>query len=448
MAANFFDGKFAVFLRLDPSVLHRCVKDTRGVAIMLKNCLAKNYLFLIFATPFHPPSLRTMSKVSINKERIKYLLALYRMSEEELLREVSKKLRKVLTWEDIYHDSVPLYVLKRIDRVFNKGLFYYADPITPKQEKHASVFFRKATFGTNLNFGARLRVREFEDLKTRLNTISKLSDIKLERRLPVVSIATEPREFAFEMRKMVLPLFTNDKRTFLKNFINKLGEQNIFVFEFVDVDSKKNKANVDGFYIHPNAIVLRRMQKSFSREIFTLAHELGHYLLDREEIEQVDVATMSRPDVLVSEEERWCNTFAYFLLLGEDMAKELDNIPLFDWRNDYGHDLVKQISKETTLSRLAIFTNLLVQKKLSYRHYIDIKSEMEEQWRQKEYEREIKKAEDKAKGIETQGRNPRPIRADIVADIFTLALSSGVIGEQEFCKGMDIKPKEINKFVY
>ncbi|EEX54273.1 hypothetical protein HMPREF6745_0205 [Prevotella sp. oral taxon 472 str. F0295] len=389
-----------------------------------------------------------MSKVSINKERIKYLLALYRMSEEELLREVSKKLRKVLTWEDIYHDSVPLYVLKRIDRVFNKGLFYYADPITPKQEKHASVFFRKATFGTNLNFGARLRVREFEDLKTRLNTISKLSDIKLERRLPVVSIATEPREFAFEMRKMVLPLFTNDKRTFLKNFINKLGEQNIFVFEFVDVDSKKNKANVDGFYIHPNAIVLRRMQKSFSREIFTLAHELGHYLLDREEIEQVDVATMSRPDVLVSEEERWCNTFAYFLLLGEDMAKELDNIPLFDWRNDYGHDLVKQISKETTLSRLAIFTNLLVQKKLSYRHYIDIKSEMEEQWRQKEYEREIKKAEDKAKGIETQGRNPRPIRADIVADIFTLALSSGVIGEQEFCKGMDIKPKEINKFVY
>jgi hypothetical protein len=389
-----------------------------------------------------------MSKVSINKERIKYLLALYRMSEEELLREVSKKLRKVLTWEDVYHDSVPLNVLKRIDRVFNKGLFYYADPITPKQEKHASVFFRKATFGTNLNFGARLRVREFEDLKTRLNTISKLSDIKLERRLPVVSIATEPREFAFEMRKMVLPLFTNDKRTFLKNFINKLGEQNIFVFEFVDVDSKKNKANVDGFYIHPNAIVLRRMQKSFSREIFTLAHELGHYLLDREEIEQVDVATMSRPDVLVSEEERWCNTFAYFLLLGEDMAKELDNIPLFDWRNDYGHDLVKQISKETTLSRLAIFTNLLVQKKLSYRHYIDIKSEMEEQWRQKEYEREIKKAEDKAKGIETQGRNPRPIRADIVADIFTLALSSGVIGEQEFCKGMDIKPKEINKFVY
>lgn len=389
-----------------------------------------------------------MSKVSINKERIKYLLALYRMSEEELLREVSKKLRKVLTWEDIYHDSVPLYVLKRIDRVFNKGLFYYADPITPKQEKHASVFFRKATFGTNLNFGARLRVREFEDLKTRLNTISKLSDIKLERRLPAVSTATEPREFAFEMRKMVLPLFTNDKRTFLKNFINKLGEQNIFVFEFVDVESKKNKANVDGFYIHPNAIVLRRMQKSFSREIFTLAHELGHYLLDREEIEQVDVATMSRPDVLVSEEERWCNTFAYFLLLGEDMAKELDNIPLFDWRNDYGHDLVKQISKETTLSRLAIFTNLLVQKKLSYRHYIDIKSEMEEQWRQKEYEREIKKAEDKAKGIETQGRNPRPIRADIVADIFTLALSSGVIGEQEFCKGMDIKPKEINKFVY
>ncbi len=389
-----------------------------------------------------------MNKVLINKERIKYLLALYRMSEEELLREASKKLKKGLTWEDVYRDSVPLNVLKRIDGVFNKGLFYYADPITPKQEKRASVFFRKDTFGTDLNFGARLRVREFEDLKTRLNTISKLSDIKLERRLPVVNTATKPRDLAFEMRKQVLPLFTNDKRTFLKNFINKLGEQNIFVFEFVDVSSKRDKANVDGFYIHPNAIVLRRMQKSFSREIFTLAHELGHYLLDKEEIEQVDVAAMSLHDVTVSEVERWCNTFAYFLLLGEDMANVLDNVPLFDRQNDYGHDLVKRISKETNLSRLAIFTNLLVQKKLSYRHYLDIKAEMEEEWRRKEQEKELKKTEDKAKGIEVQGRNPQPIKAEIVANVFTLALTSGIIGEQEFCKAMDVKPKEISKFVY
>lgn len=389
-----------------------------------------------------------MNKVLINKERIKYLLALYRMSEEELLREASKKLKKGLTWEDVYRDSVPLNVLKRIDGVFNKGLFYYADPVTPKQEKRASVFFRKDTFGTDLNFGARLRVREFEDLKTRLNTISKLSDIKLERRLPVVNTATKPRDLAFEMRKQVLPLFTNDKRTFLKNFINKLGEQNIFVFEFVDVSSKREKANVDGFYIHPNAIVLRRMQKSFSREIFTLAHELGHYLLDKEEIEQVDVTAMSLHDVTVSEVERWCNTFAYFLLLGEDMANVLDNVPLFDRQNDYGHDLVKRISKETNLSRLAIFTNLLVQKKLSYRHYLDIKAEMEEEWRRKEQEKELKKTEDKAKGIEVQGRNPQPIKAEIVANVFTLALTSGIIGEQEFCKAMDVKPKEISKFVY
>ena len=389
-----------------------------------------------------------MNKVLINKERIKYLLALYRMSEEELLREASKKLKKGLTWEDVYRDSVPLNVLKRIDGVFNKGLFYYADPVTPKQEKRASVFFRKDTFGTDLNFGARLRVREFEDLKTRLNTISKLSDIRLERRLPVVNTATKPRDLAFEMRKQVLPLFTNDKRTFLKNFINKLGEQNIFVFEFVDVSSKRDKANVDGFYIHPNAIVLRRMQKSFSREIFTLAHELGHYLLDKEEIEQVDVAAMSLHDVTVSEVERWCNTFAYFLLLGEDMANVLDNVPLFDRQNDYGHDLVKRISKETNLSRLAIFTNLLVQKKLSCRHYLDIKAEMEEEWRRKEQEKELKKTEDKAKGIEVQGRNPQPIKAEIVANVFTLALTSGIIGEQEFCKAMDVKPKEISKFVY
>lgn len=123
-----------------------------------------------------------MEYVSINKERIKYLLSLYRMTVDELLCVATKGLKKPFTWQDVYQDQIPLNVLKRIDRVFRKGLFYYADPVTPAKTKSASVFFRKTTFGADLNLGARQRVREFEDLKNRLNTLSKLSDIALERR--------------------------------------------------------------------------------------------------------------------------------------------------------------------------------------------------------------------------------------------------------------------------
>lgn len=389
-----------------------------------------------------------MNSVSINKDRIKYLLSLHKMTMEEFLFAVSKGLKKPLCWEDIYCDSLPLNTLKRVDAVFNKGLFYYADPETPKINKSASVFFRKENFGAELNLGSRQRVREFEDLKTRLNTISKLSDITLRRKLPICNEFSNPREVAFAVREKVLPEFSNNKREFLKNFINKLGEQNVIVFEFVDVSNKKDKANVDGFYLCPNAIVLKRRQDSFSREIFTLAHELGHYLLNQEEIEEVDVVAFSRQDAPLSKIENWCNFFAFYLLLGNKNSTILDRIDQFDKSNDYGHEIVAQISKMTNLSRLAIFTNLLLQHKLSYDSYQNIKDEIMEELRQKDVQKALQKEIDKLNGIESKGRNPQPIQANIVKDIFSVALSSGVIGEQEFCKAMKIKPSEINSFIY
>ena len=312
-----------------------------------------------------------MEYVSINKERIKYLLSLYKMTVDELLCVATKGLKNPFTWQDVYQDQIPLNVLKRIDRVFRKGLFYYADPVTPVKTKSASVFFRKTTFGADLNLGARQRVREFEDLKNRLNTLSKLSDIALERR-----------------------------------------------------------------------------QESFSREIFTLAHELGHYLLDREEVEEVDLAVLPRPEAPISAVETWCNTFAYYLLLGAEKAAELDALPAFEAQNNYGHESIARISRETNLSRLAIYTHLLFQKRLSYTAYQDIRDEMEAEWQQRQLQKAQQREQDKEMGIEVKGRNPQPIRADIVKGIFSVALSSGVIGEREYCQAMRIKPTEINEFRY
>jgi len=384
--------------------------------------------------------------VSINKERVRFLLSLFKMTTEEFLRAANKGLKHPFGWDDVYRDVISLNMLKRVDSVFQKGLLYYADPAIPEKRKEFSVFFRKESFGAELSLGARQRVREFEDLKTRLNTISKLSDVKLDRKLPVFSVFDNPREVASNIRGMVLPDFSDVKRDFLKNFINKLGNQNVFVFEFVDINNKKEKANVDGFYLSPNTIVLKRRQESFSREIFTLAHELGHYLLNKEEIEEVDVVRLSQQGLPVSAEEKWCNSLAYYLLLGEEKAQMLDAIQVFNASNDYGHELIGQISKETNLSRLAIFTSLLLQRKLSNDSYLSIKEELDEQWREKEAKKALLKELELANGNKPQGRNPQPIQADIVKDIYTVALSSGVIGEQEYCKAMKIKPAEINVF--
>ena len=130
-------------------------------------------------------------------------------------------------------------------------------------------------------------VNQFEELKLSLSAIAKLSDLEFHRQIETYSVNENPKNVANEVRSFLYPRFDKNRRNFLKSLINELASKNILVFEFIETWNKKEKANIDGFYLKPNMIVLKRHQ-SFSREIFTLAHELGHYLLDEEEIEEIN----------------------------------------------------------------------------------------------------------------------------------------------------------------
>ena len=387
-------------------------------------------------------------KIEYNKYRVTYLLSLFKMTVDELLSSINKDLKIPITWDDIDQDEIELNHLKRIDKVFNKGLLYYSDPSTPHKDKGISVFFRKEDFTTELSIGARKRVREFEDFKTQISAICKLSRFNIERTLPTYTVNDDPKAIAFSLREMLLPDFTSAKRDFLKSFINKLGDNNILVFEFVDAANKKEKANIDGFYIEPNAIVLKRNQESFSREIFTLAHEVGHYLLQREEVDEIDFAKITEHSTNLSDVENWCNAFAYNLLIGSEYAAKLDEIAIYDYHVDYGHDIVEVISKNTNLSRLAIFTNLFLQRKMSFADYSNVRDELHQQWQERKDAQLLKKEQDKAAGIPSQGRTPQPIVSNLVADIYNYALNRGVVSEHEYCSALRIKSNDISKIFY
>ena len=387
-------------------------------------------------------------KIEYNKYRVTYLLSLFKMTEAELLSSINKDLKIPITWEDIDQDEIELNHLKRIDKVFNKGLLYYSDPSTPRKDKGISVFFRKEDFTTELNLGARKRVREFEDFKTQISSICKLSRFNIERTLPTYTVNDDPKVIAFSLREALLPAYTSIKRDFLKNFINKLGDNNVLVFEFVDAANKKEKANIDGFYIEPNAIVLKRNQESFSREIFTLAHEIGHYLLNREEVDEIDFTKITEHSTNLSDVENWCNTFAYNLLLGSEYAAKLDEITTYDYHVDYGHDIVEIISKNTNLSRLAIFTNLFLQRKMSFVDYSNVRDELHQQWQERKDAQQLKKEQDKAAGIPSTGRTPQPIISNLITDIYNYALNRGVVSEHEYCSALRIKSNDISRIFY
>lgn len=367
------------------------------------------------------------------------------MSVEELLPIISEGLTKPITKEQIFTPNIELSYLKRIDKVFNKGIHYYLDPKSPDVSKDASIFFRKSKFEVDLSLGARKIVNHFEEFKISLSAIAELSDIKFERVLPVYKTSTTPKNVATEVRKLINLEFKDKPKEYLTELIKKLAEKNVLVFEFVETWNKKEKANIDGFFLKPNVIVLKRQQISFKREIFTLAHELGHYLIDEEEIDQIDYQDLANKNI--SKIENWCNEFAYYFLSG-DFDKVIEALEHSTAGNDYNIDLVQTISQKTHLSRLAIFTKLLLLNKISPANYKKVKKEFEEDFRIKNEELKKQRELDKQNGINTGGSTPIPIKSPLLVSTIQIAFYEGVINEYEFCKKLNIKPEKIDSFLY
>jgi Zn-dependent peptidase ImmA (M78 family) len=383
-------------------------------------------------------------KIEQNISRLKYLLTLYKMTVDELLVMISEGLKKPITKDDIFSDEINLSFLKRIDKIFNKGLHFYLDPKSPEVSKDASIFFRKSKFGVDLNIGAKKIVNQFEEFKISLSAIAKLAELNIDRNIQVYNIQQNPKNVAKQLRNGFYPEFNSIPKEFLRGLIGKLAENNILVFEFVETWNKKEKANIDGFFLNPNVIVLKRQQISFRREIFTLIHELGHYLLNEEEVEQLEIQNLA--NAKLSAIERWCNDFAYYFLVGE-YDELLKNITSVDASNDYHHETIEIISKNTHLSKIALFTRLLFENKLSQKNYNIIKADLEEQFRIKQEEEKNRRELEKQQGIKLGGSTPKPINSPLLVSTIQTAFYEGVINEFDVCKSMNIKPDKLDKYL-
>ncbi|MBL0137060.1 MAG: ImmA/IrrE family metallo-endopeptidase [Bacteroidetes bacterium] len=366
------------------------------------------------------------------------------MTVTDLLSMISDGLKKPITEDDILSSEINISHLKRIDKVFNKGLHFYLDPKSPEVSKDASIFFRKSKFEAELNIGAKKIVNQFEEFKISLSAIAKLAELKIERKIPVYNIQQNPKEVASKVREAFYPEFNPAPKEFLRALIGKLAENNILVFEFVETWNKKEKANIDGFYLNPNVIVLKRQQISFRREIFTLIHEFGHYLINEEEVEQLDIQNLASSKL--SAIERWCNEFAYYFLAGE-YDKLISSIDKADGSNDYHFESIENVSKNTHLSKIALFTRLLFQKKLSQTNYNQIKSDFDEQFRLKQETEKKQRELDKQQGIKSGGSTPKPINSPLLISTIQTAFYEGVINEFDVCKTLNIKPDKLDKYL-
>jgi len=385
-----------------------------------------------------------MNAIAININRLDHLLKLYRLSREEILLQINRKRKRPLTEDIIFKSEIQLSHLKAIDSIFNKGLNYYLDPKVPTESKDESIFFRKDQFNAELSLGAKQRVTQFEEEKIALTALAKLSNLDLSRKLRVYSTADDPKDVATELRETLFPGKKKKIRDFLKAFIAKLSEQNVLVYEFVDTHNKREKANINGFFLAPNIIVLKRIQKSLRREVFTLAHELGHYLLNAEEIDEI--YEDYNENISLNKIEKWCNDFAYFFLAGE-YDELIASISDVNSQTEFQEDYITNLTYDIPLSKIAIYTRLVVTKRISQQTYKDVSNRINKTYMDFEHEQQRKKERDKELGIKPEGRNPVPIISPLVKRTLQSAFFEDVINEAEFCKRLKINPEKIDKYL-
>lgn len=374
-----------------------------------------------------------------NKERLDYLLALFSMSKDELLSSLNEGRKKLVSINDIYGDEIKISLLKRIDDIFHKGLPFYLDFSPLDLNQKTKVFFRKSRFQSSLSIEDKRLVDSFESLKSLLDSYRTLTDtLTLEYQLHnTFTIGCNPKDVADKVRSILIPERTiKDHREFLKGMIGLLAEINVYVFEFVETWNKREKATIDGFYIEPNVIVLKR-QKSYKREIFTLAHEIGHYLLGVEDIEALDMSKVER-NRASNKVERWCNDFAFYLIAG-DAVKELDKY------KSYSEDVnftIDRLSQSTHISRMAWYTRLAYKNIVPIHYYRGIIRELEEEYAEKQRER---KEEQKNKS--SNARAPKPIVSPLYMETMQHAFYNGLVSESSFCEQLRISPKQISKYL-
>lgn len=371
------------------------------------------------------------------------------MSKEELMSKLNTGRKKEVLESDIFGAEIKISNLKKIDLIFKKGLSYYLDPKNIVKSSNESIFFRKDNFNAELNLAAKQVVNEFEEQKISFHTLSKLADFKLNRKIKVYNINDNPQKVANEVRKDLYPDFDKNHKKFLENFINKLAESKILVFEFVVHPAKKEKPNINGFYLSPDVIVLKRNQKSFNREIFTLAHELGHYLINQEEIDDnVDNEIINNNNLSLV--ERWCNDFAYYFLIS-NFHDTLNALESATQENAYHTNILRRISENTHLSTISLYTRLLLIHKITPANYNKVKAEIFnsiKEWEQKESAKlEAQKKKAKEEGRKIIIPQQPPIFSKLYLQTLQSALYTGIINEVDFCKKLNIKPQKIEKYL-
>lgn len=401
-----------------------------------------------------------MEQISINRQRLEYLLSLFRLTEDGLVARIGYKEARTKEFrEELKAGKFKRSSLERIDKIFGKGLSFYTDPAPlPKGAGRSahSIFFRKDSFNAKLGLPDYRFVSDTEDTIAEIRTLASLSGLPIRRSIEEFHHRTHSAEaIAQKMRQVLHPhedggssRRKQEDRAFLKDLIDRISEVGVLVLEYPGNaynTLEENRCHLSGLFIKGcgSNIALRREEDYHKREIFTLAHELGHCLIGSEEIDASPFEQIANREI-----EGWCNTFAFHFLTSDEQRRQLLSLREEDVTLD--NPLIARISGDAHVSRLAIYTHLLYEGIIRDDQYGGLKGVLGRSHKQRLEKKRQAQREERAR-LQEQGKKPggaaaQPIRSGLEADVYRAAYHEGLVEGHEIARRF--RPRSLDEFLY
>lgn len=306
---------------------------------------------------------------SANIDRIIWCIGDRNITAEDLAAEIKmheEKLHAVLRGEA----DLSLTQLKKIAKFFNRGLlFFIAESEVNETELRTSGFRTLSNEYPQIDPHIKALIERVErQRRIFLDLREELREEETQTFLPPAVPHDDPKAAAEIIRKW-LPL--NGERTF-ESYRRGLESRGVLVFRsngYIGAWQVPKESEIEGFAIYHKQfpIIFVKKQEAKTRELFTLAHELGHLVLDR-------AGSIDNADNIFAPKgkEREVNAFAGYLLVSDEALKEID-IHGKPATADEFEIWLKQPAQACGVSVEVVLLRLLDKKQISREEYEDYK---------------------------------------------------------------------------
>ncbi|MBW8035664.1 MAG: ImmA/IrrE family metallo-endopeptidase [Planctomycetes bacterium] len=355
------------------------------------------------------------------------------ISIDELAFKLKRVPEELKTWED-GTNGLSYTTLEKLSKQFNIPIAVFFFPAPPDIEDPVSKFRRLPEHEfERLSSNTREKIRLAQSYQDSLFGFTEETKRKIHRDLnpqdyTTKKLALKVREYLkFTLSKQYKFRRTDEAFKAWRYALEKVG---VFTFK----DSFQDRF-ISGFSLidEDYPLIMINNSTSFTRQIFTLIHELGHILFGINGVTDIDDSYIQAMNTREKSLEIKCNRFAAEVLVPTIAFK--DDISIF---KDLGVDIIPMLADKYSVSREVILRKLVDSNAIDQSAY----NKYSEDWK-KDYLRSKK---------DTSGGNYYLTKISYLGEGFSrLAFDryrKGKFDKSTLAEHLNIKARNVDKFGY